>query len=526
VTPLSIPFANRIYRDASQCEIIRKSVDHASLADLSKSIRWLVQSVGEEVDDEFWRRTLTPIRRTAFALCSTPIPFAQLAAAIGTDWNQLERLIKQSKSLYPDFYELLHRVWRELTQLLLEDSTPLIEPLEDFIQQQTTISVVLRNPRMNRMVVDYFARNRILRKAKVVSVSQLRGPHHSTALAVIGPCSWFPEYVFSAPRATIIQVVSYRWIRDEWRPGPRFLHEAESHKPARQTHRLGAMPTIRIENVGDVPTLEDLSPAEILPPVPVFSGDRFAHSPTTSPDNEDIVPARLCHLGGNHAVFVAADDSASSLIIDASDAEHVTVRRVPVDDLEQGMYLLLRTAGGGDFIAPLADRLLGESAVKRRSQQAEWKELLSRRAIERFGLMNRRDLSSLVCSHLQSQGLPNLRSANIHYWMSSKCIRPRKSEHFAAILTFAGLKERVEEIGSAMMEIDRSHRKAGHLIRQMLLQKIAGASLETLERDGQMDFELADQNGGSLSAFQVVDVPSQKYDIASDRIGVLLDLEE
>ncbi len=198
--PLSIPYATAIYDDASQCEIIRQSVDHPGLAELSRSLRALVQSIGDEVADEFWRRTLGPIRRTAFALCSTPLPFAHLAAATGTDWDHLDRLVHQSKYQYPDSYELLHRVSGELKRLLLENSTPLIAPLESLIQQQTTISVLLRNPRMNRMVADYFACSRTLRKANVVSASQLRGPHQCMALAVIGPCSWFPEYVFSAPR--------------------------------------------------------------------------------------------------------------------------------------------------------------------------------------------------------------------------------------------------------------------------------------------------------------------------------------
>ncbi len=234
--------------------------------------------------------------------------------------------------------------------------------------------------------------------------------------------------------------------------------------------------------------MEELQPADILPPVPVFRGGGFPHSSSNVGDTADVVPARLCLLIGNLAVFVAADDGASSLIIDASEMEHAAVRRVLVHDLEPGMYLLLRTSGGGDFIAPLADRILGKSATKLRSEQAEWKGRLIRQAIERFGSKSRRELSSLVCSHLQSQGLSQTHSANIHYWMSSKCIRPRKSEHFAAILKFAGLEERTEGIGSAMLEIDRAHRRAGHLIRRMLLQKIAGASLEPLERDGQMDF--------------------------------------
>ena len=147
-------------------------------------------------------------------------------------------------------------------------------------------------------------------------------------------------------------------------------------------------------------------------------------------------------------------------------------------------------------------------------------------AVEQFGSLNLRELSSLVCSELQSRGFAKTRPANVHYWMSSKCIRPRKQEDFAAILKFAGLEERTEQLWSAMGEIDRSHRHAGHLIRQMLLQTINESSLDCLERDGEMEFQLGGPDGGSLTAFEITDVFMKEFEVPSGRIGVLLELEE
>jgi hypothetical protein len=526
VIPLSIRNATEVYSDASQCEIVRHWVDHARLAELSRSLRTLVQSLGDEGADEFWRRTLGPIRRTAFALCSTPLPFEHLASTAGIDWDQMHRQVRQSQQLYPDSYEALRGVVFELEQLLLETSTPLMDPIETLCQQYGALSVVLRNPRMNPLVANYFAGRRSLRKAKVVSASQLRGPHHGSVLVAIGPCGWFPEYVFSAPRAPAIHVVSYRWIRDGWKPGPRLLHQPDAASVRSPSHRIGAMPRMSTETTGNGSVPTDLHPPELLPPLPVFWRNGSPYG-TSHPDGaDDAVPARLCHLSGDRAVFVAADDGSSSLVIDATELGRAAVRRVPIDELQQGLYLLLRTAGGGDFIAPLADRILGASAGTRRSEQTEWKERLIRTAVERFGSVSRRDLASLVCSELQAEGLPHARPANVHYWMSSKCIRPRKCEDFAAILKVAGLGERTDQLWSAMGEIDRAHRRAGHHIRRMLLQKIAEASLEPLERDGEMDFDLGDQDGGRLSAYQITDVLTQEFEVPAERIGVLLDLEQ
>jgi hypothetical protein len=77
-----------------------------------------------------------------------------------------------------------------------------------------------------------------------------------------------------------------------------------------------------------------------------------------------------------------------------------------------------------------------------------------------------------------------------------------------------------------MEEIDRAHKRAGFLIRRMLLQKIADTSVESLERDGEMIFDLGVQDGGTLSAFQISAILQEEFEIPADRIGVLLDTED
>ena len=524
--PISIRRASDLYGKASQCSINRHWVDHVGLAKLSHLLRELIRSLGDEIADDFWRQTLGPIRRTAFALCSSPLPFANVVSTIGIGWDKLKRLVSQSRQLYPDSYDLLKQVIVELEQLLLETSSPLIAPLEAIRQQHGSIEVVLCNPRLNRAVVDFFAQSVTLQKMKVVSVSQLRGPHLTNSLVTIGPCGWFPEHVFTAPRATAIHVVSFRWILDRWKPGPLFLNKTEDMPDGRRTHRIGTMPLISTEKFEKDSVSVNLDSVDFLLPFPLVDKTLSPYRSSSQRETDEILPAKLCYLSGGRAVFVAADVGASSLIIDSSKVGHAVVRRVPVDQLERGVYLLLRTSGGGDYIATLADHILGVSAGKRRSEQAEWKERLSRMAVEQFGSLNLRELSSLVCSELQSRGFAKTRPANVHYWMSSKCIRPRKQEDFAAILKFAGLEERTEQLWSAMGEIDRSHRHAGHLIRQMLLQTINESSLDCLERDGEMEFQLGGPDGGSLTAFEITDVFMKEFEVPSGRIGVLLELEE
>jgi hypothetical protein len=524
--PLSIGSATAIYGDASRCEIKRRWVDHPALADLSRSLRALVQSLGDEAADDYWRGTLGPARRLAFAFCSAPVPFSYSAALAGINWTKINREVGRCRHLFPDSHAALESFIQRLQQLSAEPSSPLIAPLEDLARHSSSLSVAMRNPRMNQAVAVYFAGNTVLSNAKVVSATQLRGAHACDVLAVIGPCGWHPEYVFSAPRAPVIHVISFRWIRDSWKPGPILLHNSDAPAGKYTNHRIGVIPKIEKDSARNDPSSSDMLPLDLLPPIPAFVRNESSSSGPHSDSSVETVPARLCHLSGSRAVFVAADEGTTSLIIDTSEIGRAAVRRAPADELEPGQYLLLRTSGGGDFIAPLADRILGAAAATRRSEQAEWKNRLVSQATQQFGNVSRRELASRVCSNLRARRLSQARTENVHYWMSSKCIRPRKEEDFTAILAFAGMETRARDLWAAMGDISRAHVRAGQLIRRMLLQRISETSLEPLERDGEMVFDLGDQDGGTLSAFQITGIQPEEFEVPTDRIGVLLDGEE
>ena len=451
--------------------------------------------------------------------------FLEAVEAAGIDWGKLRRQIRLCKQLFPDWYEGLTNLVLQLEGLGTEASFAFHRAVAATPPAEWRVVCCFAESPNESSDGCFLARTANLRNARVVSPSQLCGRHLCKTLAAIGPCGWFPEHVFSAPRAAAIHVISPRWIRDSWKPGPIFLHNSDKSGSRNLNHRIGAMPRVGGETRPENHTSTDLLPIDLLPPMPTFDGNGrpFAGQ---SGGGEETVPARLCHLSGQRVVFVAADDGSSSLIIDTSEMGNTTVRRVPVGELEPGHYLLLRTSGGGDFIAPLADRIMGDLAEKRRSEQLEWKQRLISAATERFGQVGRWDLAARVSAKLQSQALSRVRPANVHYWMSSKCIRPRKIEDFVAILTFAGLRERSQKLWSAMGDIDRAHRQAGHAIRRMLLHKIAATSLEPLERDGEMVFELGGEDGGTLSAFEITAIAAEDYEVPADQIGVLLEMED
>jgi hypothetical protein len=521
---LSIGNATNIYGDASECLLTRHWVDHSGLDDLSRQMRALTQRIGENVEDEFWRNTVGPLRRFAFTLCSAPVPFAHVSKAISVDWDKMMRQARLCEQVYPDESPLLNSVLSAIHKIRVEETHPFLDSLKTINREYNGIAVLMRNHRLNRLVAEYFQKDYALRSARVVSAEQLRGSHLAKALVAIGPCAWFPEYVFTAPRVRAIHIVSFKWIKDTWQPRPHFLQIETGDGTDNVSHRVGAFPSF-INATVDAPTVSLAEPIEVRPPLPTFTQHLRKNAAETHGIPAETISARFFHLAGGRAVFLPTDDSSSSLVIDTSEVGHAIVKRVPNDELQPGNYLLLRTTGGGDFIAPLADQLLGDKAASLRSEQREWKSRVLLQAESEFGPLNRRELSSRICARLNVLLAADLRPANVLYWISSKCIHPRSEQAFHLILEYAGLGDRSISLRKSMEVIDRAHRRAGHHIRRMLLNKISQSSLELLERDGHMEFELSEEDGGSLSAFHILEVADDEVDVAPEQVGILLDMD-
>lgn len=519
----SISFLTKIYNNSQTCNIARHNIAHDELYNISVALKSLRNSLGLEAEGEYWRQTLSPIRRFIFFLCSTPLPPVTIAATSGIDWDKLHHQVRLCQQLYPD----LHASLAELVQKLrnLDGDSPFLAPLESLCVDDVRVSVFINTSRMNQAVEKYFNEVKTLQKAEIVSARQLRELHICDRLVTIGPCKWVPEYIFLSPHAHEIHVINFNWLYDQWKPLSVFVSDSQSVKNRSVSHCIGRLPEIinKSEQFIRSEGFQGLNSLDLLPPTPTFRKEMLHNAGWEPSHNEELTLARFCHLAGERAVFVPADDNAAQLAIDLSDASKPLIRRVPIGALEPDMYLLLRTAGGGDFLIPLADRILGRIAKERREQQAGWKSQLISTAEKQFGELNRGALASAVSNYLSSNGLVQASPANIFYWMSSRSIRPRKKEAFIAILEYSGIQSKSEELWAAMEEIERAHRSAGHTIRKMLLHRISTMSLEPLKRDGQMVFDLGEQDGGSISAFQIINISDDEFDIPVNLIGTLLD---
>jgi hypothetical protein len=228
-------------------------------------------------------------------------------------------------------------------------------------------------------------------------------------------------------------------------------------------------------------------------------------------DRDDEVLARLYLLNGGYAVFLEASEGATCLAIDLSEDESSRVRRIAIDDLEPGMFVLLRTEGGGDYVIPVADRILGARAPSFREAQRTWKSRLR-------SMARNTTLHDLVL-RLRANGSLRADDGNVRHWMSERAIATQDRIDFVAIMRVVGLESQADHYWAITRTIRAAHLHAGKVIRDLLLRRVKATDVEHLRKEGRLDFVLPEAQGGRLTAFGIEGRAPTTTRVPGSRLG-------
>src|SRR5581483_2975479 len=240
------------------------------------------------------------------------------------------------------------------------------------------------------------------------------------SLLVVGPAYWYTDGVFAAPPALAIEVVCYSWMRSRWRPSTGFLNPARGNR-----EQLGLAQDDNAEN--EEPWQE---PWPEVNWGRIFQREERDQARHPEPESANLVEARVFSLAGGFAVFLEEDTASRSLVIDTEAEGEARVQRLPNRDIVPGMFVLLRTEGGGDYVAAVADQILGGDATRYRESQKRWKDALRSR-IRAMGLF-------ATCIRLLELGSVKADEQNVRNWVSPSNIRTRDRADFDAIMRLIG----------------------------------------------------------------------------------------
>ena len=487
--------ANQFYRYAAHREISRHIIKHAAFNSFCLTLQEFQHKLGEAADDPYWRPFLRYLSRYRFVQSATPVPFDNSTAFSPAKVSDFETHLSLGRTLYPTFAAPAADLLERHMSIAAQPYNPLLDAIKEHLTDESAIVV------KDRGLVGS-TQEAILTTlpcpARVLVPAQLNHTECFEHLIVLGPARWFPDYVFTAPRAPRIDIMLCAWIRDTWKPTPSFVSTApqtaqESAFPA--SHGLSG--TIDAESA-----------------LPIISWSAIVQDARQSAEHDQNERESLLFLlEGGDAVFLENEEQASVRIIDLTDS-FKPVKRARTNELAPGMFVLLRTSGGGDYIVPIADRILGPQAAIARDKQHQWKQLL-REIVLNEGV-------TAAVEKLQMHGSLIANETNLRNWMSDRSIRTAAFEDFNAIMTLIGKAEHAQTYWDTMGMIDHAHRKAGAHIGRLLIKQIHAADFTQLQDQGKFEFTIPNEDGGSITAFRIEQVAPETYQVPHTRLGHII----
>lgn len=485
----------------------------------SELLNKLLRELGESAADDYWKPVIRYFKNYRFALCSTPLSPDHCQIYPEERSRTVSEQLRHCETLFSGIGPTLDMLRKAEKQLHGCGYNPIASEIQNrFSRSLKNHALLIKESRHVHTVEQMLGELGI--ELHVVTPAQLRGGDLFDSILILGPARWFPDSVFYSPRAKEITLLTFSFISDSWKRKNPFVGTSA---PVNNSQASGVKPTLNYSSPGKGNAV--LEPDEIIPRSDWEEISQIglkSRRPDTEENSEEVA-ARLLVLEGDQAVFLEAFDSSRALIIDfetgdtdSEDEDESFVNKIETSGIRPGMFILLRTRGGGDYILPIANRILGKKASYSRAIQSRWKELLANK-ISDYGLTE-------TCARLEEFGAIRANETNLRNWVSPRLIRPRAEVDFLSIIRLIADSITKDEYFAVAARIHKSHQKAGHRIKKLLVDKVNNSDLSDLHRLGQMDFELSEFGGESLTAFRVLSRAPQSFEVPASQIGIPFDM--
>ncbi|HDY99883.1 MAG TPA: hypothetical protein ENH52_00240 [Nitrospirae bacterium] len=502
---ISFSHANEIYSCSSRVKIKEHRIGHDQFRMYYLSLRKFERMLGETIEDVYWKSFLAPLRRYRFEMCAAPLSFNEPPATTLRSINLLSDRLTICKNIFPQFTDEAHSIFEQIKNLLNNKDNPLFDYITSIIESDWNfkVAILVKESRLipcfEKMLSTSF------HKINIIIPMQLRSGLCYQQIVVIGPSRLYKDfdYIFDAPHANNIDIVHYNWIKDKWKQEPVFI----GYEKTKGMKTKSGIPVF-----GDEYIVSD----ELLPKIEWSQISKGMHEIHSKESSHEEIMARLLLLDWEKAVYLDAEEGSSVLIIDLYD-EYTLVKRIKVNQITRNMFILLRTSGGGDYIVPIANRIMGTKAENARMIQKEWKSRL-REKVSKSGLLE-------VSIKLIDLGSEKANEINVRNWMSYRNIKTADYRDFFAIMKFVGLENKAKGYWDVMGMIDIAHRKAGHYIRKLLLRKVQDSDLSELQKLGKLEFELPEMDCGSLMVIRILDMSEESFTVPVSQIAVPFELK-
>lgn len=516
---ITIPEASKIYEFGYVSVTQIHNVLHEKFAEFSHDLRDLEHGLGQENKDNFWVPIFRLLRRYRYYVSSAPLPFDFRGEEKNREiMKWLKDQVSLCPNIFPDQASQLAKVISNLEALYRLHENPLLNSIDNIISKfEKKASVLIKEATLIPYVASAIQEKRSLSILDVVTSSQLRGLALSQPLIMVGASQWFyqDEYIFTAPRVSNIHIVKYSWLDCHWKQSIELYGAVNNPKREAAKEQFEAT-TSEIKEL----TSYWINPSELIPYIDwdhvkknLEVKQDMVHNPNA--EETEYVDAKLFLLEGGAAVALDCDPSSKTTVVDPEQREGSPLKRMLVSDLKPGMFILVRTQGSREYVAIVADAIMGSKAMTARNEQKHWK-LLLKNSVQKSTI-------SAVVYELRGLGSIIANEINVRNWMSYRTIKPQNRSDFDAIMRLIGIEQNAESYWLTMCMIDSAHLRAGQRIARLLLSEVRKSDISLLLRTGRMDFTLAAVGAGKLSAIRVQGINAELVSVPVYRLDRLLE---
>ncbi|MFH9067942.1 hypothetical protein [Streptomyces alboflavus] len=482
--------ADALYACARGVEIWDQPVEFPPVRLFLASATALLRDLGDLNDHDLWREPARILRTCRRAICTVPLPLSAVPLQLGEHGEWLHHWsLKFAPQLAPAQANLLHRAVEALRALATEEVSPLAEAAADFLSLDDPSDGILTISNRSLVAVVEEAISRQYPGMRVGTFASFQGTTKFGSAVMVGPPSWMPASLFTAPRAEHLSVVRYQFFRDQPTVEPLFAsvfgdvvassgvqHRVKSSRPYVVSSSRAPHSDAHEQQVQSVALLDshECSPAEEF-----FIQIRAtqAHAQTDAPAGatDSAVEARAAVLASGSHVLLPIESDVHVMTVDVEGRPGQRISHVLASSVSPGDFLALRPHSEHADLLVRANALLGNDTERLRSIQALWKQQLRAR-VDRHP----RGITG-VSDDLRNMGAS---TANIPYWTSSWCIRTRSKHDFTVLMSYLGRGEEAESVWTDLGLIDSAHRRIGHRSSSSIEEVLTPRALELLGQEG------------------------------------------
>ncbi|HLV00698.1 MAG TPA: hypothetical protein VKZ59_05495 [Acidobacteriota bacterium] len=494
--------AIRTYETLSRLRRERHVTYFPRLYRFSRAISDIEREFREISADDLWSAWLREVKRLRYWFAAVPLPTNHPALCPVPSIEQLRSHVLRLERSYPAVAAKALTVIDALEDLLLKGESPLLTVTSQLLQGSSSAVLVIGVSKMIPHVQEEL-RNRGLYGVDVITPDGLRGSRWYDQQVVVATPSLQRTYphVYSVPKAILLRVVHVAWVNPASLPAPAFPHSL---------HR-SCTPT-EVVYVHNAPQAADVDKIEPLPDTLDFDVT-FDDVVRVSGRGTDDVPAVALLLETDEVIFY--EKGSRTLVIDLASPSGIPVRWMLADNIQPGMFVLIRTDRSGDYVEEVANRILGPTITSlARSAQKDWKQRLRAQVAEKG--------AAQVAAELRAYGCTRASDTNVRNWISPQSIATQAFRDFEAIMSYIGHQGLAKAYWQLMKRLRRAHVKAGQTIRKELVSLVTtSVDYEKLLTYGKQDFELRTERtqGVRLTALRVRRVIEGEHSTNPYRLG-------